>query len=46
MGETVTNLVAPDLFGDMTKGFEDVQAKLLTLLVFEDGDILNVADSA
>lgn len=37
-------LVAADLFGDEVEGLDQAETKFLALLVFGDGDILDMAD--
>lgn len=37
-------LIGADLFGDEVEGLDQAQAELLALLVFCDGDVLDVAD--
>lgn len=37
-------LVAPRLLGNVVERLDDAQAQLLALLIFGDGDVLDVAD--
>lgn len=39
-------LVASDLLSNIAQGSQNVQAELLALLIFEHGNILNMADIA
>lgn len=39
-------LVASDLLGNITQGSENVQAEFLSLLIFEHGNVFDVADIA